>query len=110
MDIGVAHGAAKHIDFRLEMLAGKPAAGGRDNDAFDLDTGHAFGSVDRNANRGFRLLHVDDLAALHAARALMADAENPAAMRAATQRVGGFERHQPRDQARDLARAHIEHR
>ena len=88
MDVGLRHGAAAERDLGVEQLRAEPAAGGVDDDAFDLDAGHALGGVDGEPDRVFGRVHVDDGAALDAARALMPDAENAAAMRAAAQRFG----------------------
>ena len=71
--------------------------------------GHAFGGVHREADGGLGLVHVDDHAALDAARTLMADAEDAGAMGAAAQHVGGFGRDQLGDQADDLGGADVEH-
>ena len=55
-------------------------------------------------------LEIDDRAALHAARALVADAEHLAAVGAPAQRARRLHRRQPRDQADDLRRADVENR
>ena len=55
-------------------------------------------------------LKVDDRAALHSVRALMADAEHLAPVRAAAQRARRLHRAQPRDQADDLRGADVENR
>ena len=91
------------------MLRGNAAARGADDDAVDLHAGHALGGVDGEADGGLGLLHVDDLAGLHAARALVADAENAAAVRAAARGLAGFDRIEPRNKADDLARTDIQH-
>ncbi len=57
-----------------------PEAG--DDDAVDLNAGHAFGRVDRLADGAFGLVHVDDEPVLDAQRPLVADAEHADAMRA----------------------------
>ena len=59
------------------MLGGEAAAGSGDDDAVDLDSGHAFGGVDRLANGAFGLVHVDDeRRAFTPQRTLVADAEH----------------------------------
>ena len=85
MDVGLRHGAAAERDLGVEQLRAEPAAGGVDDDAFDLDAGHPLGRVDGEPDRLFGRVHVDDGAALDAARTLMPDAKNPAAMRASAQ-------------------------
>ena len=64
------------------MLGGETPARSGDDDAVDLNAGHAFGGVDRVADGALRLVHVDDEPVLDAERALMADAEHADAMRA----------------------------
>ncbi len=82
------------------MAGAEPSAGDGDDDALDLQAGHALGRVDRGADRALGLLHVDDDAALEAPGALMADAEDAAAMReAAALRGVGLE---PGDDAGDF--------
>ena len=75
-------------DLGVEQLRAEPSAGRVEDDAFDLDAGHALGRVDGEPDRFLGGVHIDDGAALDAARALMPDAEDPAPMRASAQRLG----------------------
>ena len=93
----------------VEIGRAEAAAGIGDDDALDLHAGHAFGGVDREPDGGFGLVHVDDDAALDAARPLMADAEDAGAMGASAQHVRGLGRDQLGDQADHLGGADVEH-
>ena len=110
VDVVFGNSAAGNRNRRIEGLRADAAAGDIDDDAFDLHAGHAFGRIDGAADRSLRLIEVDDDAALYADRALMADAENAAAMGAAAQAVRRFHRFEPRDEANDLRRADVENR
>ena len=110
MNVVLGDGLAAQLRVRAVALRSQPPAGHVDDDAADLDAGHALGRVDRRGARLLRRLKIDDRAALHAARALMADAENLAAMGAPAQRLGRLHRRQAGDQAHDLGGADVEHR
>ena len=110
VNVGLGHGAAADRRLRREVLRRQASAGRCDDDAVDGRAGHAFGGVDRLANGAFRLIHVDDLTILHAARTLMADAKNARAMRAPWERRAVRFGRQSCDEAGDLGRADVQHR
>ena len=110
MHVAVAHRLAAQRDVGVVDARAEPAAGHVDDDGLDLHPGHALGGIDREPDRLLGRLEVDDRAALHAARALVADADDAGAMRAAAQRLASVDRRQPGDQADDLAGADVEHR
>ena len=76
---------------------------------FDGQPGHALGSVDGKTYRLLGLVEIDDHAGLHAARFLVADADDLRLVRAATQQLAFADRLQPRDHAAHLARADVEY-
>ena len=110
VDVALADSLAAQANFGFEEMRGQPAARHVDDDAVDLDPRHALGGVDRKADRALGRVEIDDRARFHAARALMADAEHPAAMGALAQRRRSVHRRQARDQADDLGGADVEHR
>ena len=109
VDIVVRHGLAADRHLGAVVLRRQAAARDVDDDGSDLDAGHALGRVDGETDRVLRLFHVHHGAALDAARALVADAEDAAPVGAAGQGVGSLGRVQLGDQAGDLGRADVEH-
>ena len=110
MNIVVGNRPAADGDLRIVELRAEPAARQIDDDALDLDPGHAFGGIDGVADGVLRRAHIDDSAALDAARPAMADPENATAMRASAQRFGRLRRHQMGNQADHLRSADVEDR
>src|SRR5579875_1998605 len=100
--VGLPAGPASARDLGIIEPRGQAAACRVDDHAFDLHAGHPFGCIDGKPDRGFRRLHVDNGAALDAARALMSDAENAAAMGAPAQRLGGIARIEARNETDDF--------
>ena len=66
-DIVFGDGATGKIDVGDETLAAETPAGHRHHDRLQLHAGHAFGDVDRLADRLLGLDQIDDRAAFHAA-------------------------------------------
>ena len=83
----VGDGMATDGDLGVEEVRADAAARIVDDDALHLHAGHAFGRVHRETDRALGGLHVHHGAALDAARALMTDPEDAAAMRAAAQHL-----------------------
>ena len=106
----LGHRPTPETHIAVEEVGAKPPARHIDDHAFDLHPRHALGGVDGQTDGVFSLFHVDDGAALHAARTLMADAQDAAAMGAPAQHVRGVRRHEARDQTGDLGGADIENR
>ena len=74
VQVGFDHGPARHVDFGAVVVRAEAPARHIDDDALDLDLGHAFGRVDGQANRLLGLVEIDDGAALDATGLLMGDA------------------------------------
>ena len=110
VDVVFGDGLAAQLRIRAVAARSKAPAGHVDDDAADLDAGHALGRVDGQAYGMLRRMKIDDRAALDAVRALMADAEHLAAVGATAQSLGRLHRRQARDQAHDLGSADVEHR
>ena len=110
MHVLLADGFAVQRDVGAEAARGQAPARHVDDDAADLDARHALGRVNGQARGVLRRQEVDDLAALDAVRALMADAEHLASMGAPAQRLRRLHRRQAGDQANDLRGADVEHR
>ena len=96
--IGVADLAPADGDLGLDDARGAIAARQVDDGAVDLLAGHLLGGMHRAADRGAGGLKIDDRAAAHAARDLLADAEDARLVL------------DPRDKAADLRRADIDRR
>ena len=110
LDVAVADGAGAQIDARRVMLRADAPAGQVDDDRLHLDLGHAFGRIDRGADRALGAVEIDDRAALQPQRTLMADADDTGDMGASAQSFIGLGRMQLGDQADDLAGADVEDR
>ena len=110
VDVVFGDGLAAQLRIRAVAARSEPPAGHVDDDAADLDAGHALGRVDGQAHGMLRRMKIDHRAALDAVRALMADAEHLAAVGSPAQRLGRLHRRQARDQAHDLGSADVEHR
>jgi hypothetical protein len=82
MNIGIRDSARAHTNLGMIELRTETPARQIDDDALDLHASHALGGIHRETDRLLRLVHINHHAALEAARALMADAKNPAMMRA----------------------------
>ena len=82
VDVVFGDGLAAQLRIRAVAARREPAAGHVDDDAADLDAGHALGRVNGQAHGMLRRMKIDHRAALDAVRALMADAEHLAAVRA----------------------------
>ena len=106
----LADAFAVQRDVGAEAARGQAPARHIDDDAADLDARHALGRVNGQARGVLRRQEIDDLAALDAVRALMADAEHLASMGAPAQRLRRLHRRQAGDQANDLRGADVEHR
>ena len=96
--IAVADLVAGDRDLDADGLRGGMAAGDIDRDVAQRLAGHLLGGVDGGQDRGLGRLDVDDGPAAHAARELMADADDlrPSVLAA------------PGDEAADLGGADIE--
>ena len=89
MDVVFGDGFAAQRGLGAEALRRQETARHVDDDAADLDAGHALGRVDGEARGVLGRLEIDDRAALDAVRALVADAEDLAAVRAARSALDG---------------------
>ena len=110
VDVVFGDGLAAQLRVRAVAARSKAPAGHVDDDAADLDAGHALRRVDGQAYGMLRRMKIDHRAALDPVRALMADAEHLAAVGATAQSLGRLHRRQARDQAHDLGSADVEHR
>src|SRR5580700_1302382 len=76
MHIGITDFAAAGIDLGLQDARGGVAAGQIGDDSLDGFAGHLLGGMNRATNRVPRGLQIDDRAAAHPARDLMADPDD----------------------------------
>src|SRR5271155_1394655 len=106
----VGDGLAPQSRVGAEAARAQAAARHVDDDAADLDAGHALGRVDRKTRSAFRRLQIDHRAALDAVRALMADAQHLASVGSPAQRLRRLHRRQAGDQAHNLGSPDVEHR
>ncbi len=110
VDVVLRHRLAAQSNLGVEPLRRQESAGHVDDHAADLDPGHPLGRVDREPGRMLGRLQIDDRSALDPVRALMADAENLAAVGAPAQRGRRLHRVEPRDQTDDFRGADVENR
>ena len=87
LDVGRLDLMAAEIDGRGEGLALQPAGGDVDDQRIDGEPGHALGRIDGEPDRLLGLVEIDDDAGLHAARLLVADADDLDLMGAAAQQL-----------------------
>ena len=99
-DIAIGHFVAADGDLDAESVRGRVAAADADHDLLDPFAAHLLGGVDGGRQRVLGRLHVDDVAALDAARLLVADADH-------AQLVVSLD---AGDEAADLAAAEVERR
>ena len=109
LDIPVLDRPPGGRDLRHEMLRADATARHGDDDALDRRARHPLGCIDCSPHHALGLVHVDDDAALEAARALVPNSQHAAAVRVPAHGFGGLHRLKSRDDAGDLGRADVEH-
>ena len=110
LNVLVGDGLAAQRGAGAEARGGQAAARHIDDDPANLHARHAFGRINGEAGGVLGRVQIDHRAALDAVRALMADAEHFASMRASAQGLRRLHRRQAGDQANDLRGADVEHR
>ena len=108
--IACFHFLAAEIDARGIDIACQPSGGNIDDQAVDGKARHALGRIDRKTDHAFQRVEIGDHAGFHAARTLMADADDFDLVGATRQDFAFLARRQPADHAHDLGRADVEHR
>ena len=95
LDVGGIDLVTAEIDRGGKGFALQPAGGDIDDEGIDGQPGHPLGSVDRKPYRLLGLVEIDDHAGLHAARFLVADADDLRLVGAAAQQLAFADRLQP---------------
>src|SRR5579883_778483 len=110
VNIRLCNLAAGDMDLRLIKMRSKPAPRRINDHAFNLNSRHTLGGINCEPDRCFRRFEIDNRAGLNAARALMADADNAAPVRAPAQSIRLIARAEARDEADDFRSSNVEDR